>query len=558
MSTLFCLIAQEKFGINHMSCGILSTYSYVLDSNCTENETTMKYDVIVIGSGIGGMSCAAKLAKEGKKVLLLEKNPHVGGTSYIFYRDGYGFPMGPMSFSFPHRVSNFLKDLGTKKKIDFERNHFQIVTPYFDIVYSLPFEEFNNELKMAFPEEKKTGIFLSKLAEIIDSTEGISSWHPDYLLGVRKKAVLESLDDDTRNKIHLIEGLSSTPCSELLDNYFSSQIIKNLLGSQGTHLPTMSILNLALMWNIMSFQGIWSPSCGIHGLTDLMREAFLSFGGELITKCPVKKIQIKAGKANGVICENGQVYEARWIVSNADYKKTFFELVEEEAVKKRFLSDIAKIPYTQSELCVYLGVDPDKVNLNAMRTSHLFYRRRYDPEIPSELEDFDNREIEICLWSANAPKLAPSQKAALVLRVGFPYDHFSGYWTGEKMRSPDYGPYKERLAQSLINTVEHILPGLSSAVEVTEIATPLTYQDWGQRYRGSLAGWTWGVKNEKSLGGKILVETLVSNLLLVGIFAASELFLGGIPTAFYTGNLAADFILEKGESHNGNNDSGLT
>jgi phytoene dehydrogenase-like protein len=190
-------------------------------------------------------------------------------------------------------------------------------------------------------------------------------------------------------------------------------------------------------------------------------------------------------------------------------------------------------------------VEPGKVNLKAVRAPHLFYRRRYNPERIPELEDFDNREIEICLWSDNAPKLVPSKKAALVLRVGFPYDHFSGYWIGEKRRRADYGLYKEKLAQSLVKTVEHILPGLRSAVEVMEIATPLTYQDWGQRYRGSLAGWTWGVKKEKAFGGKILVETPVANLLMVGIFAASELFLGGVPTALHTGCLAADFILEK-------------
>lgn len=293
---------------------------------------------------------------------------------------------------------------------------------------------------------------------------------------------LEIMDDNTQKRFNLIESLSCTASSELLESLFKSQLIKNLLGSQGTHSPAMSVLNMALMWNIMSFEGIWFPSCGIHGLTDLMVEEFLNLGGELITKCPVKKIQIYAGKANGVVCEGGEVYEAHWIVSNADYKRTFFELVEEEAIAKQFLNSIAKIPYTQSELCVYLGVEPGKVNLKAMKASHLFYRRRYDPEIPPELEDFDNREIEICLWSDNAPKLVPSKKAALVLRVGFPYDHFSAYWTGEKKRRPDYVFYKEKLARLLVKTVGNVLPGLSSAIEVIEIATPLTYQDWGQRY----------------------------------------------------------------------------
>ncbi len=503
----------------------------------------MKYDVIVIGAGIGGLSCAAKLAKQGKKVLLLEKDHHTGGTSYIFHRNGYAFPMGPLSFSYPRRVLNFLESLDIETKIDFKRNHFQLVSPYFDIVCSRPFEEFKEALKTTFPDEKKIDHFFTEFEDIIASIKDISSWHPEYLSGEHKKIVLRNMDDDLQSKINRIEEYSRLPSSRMLDIHFNSQIIKNLLGSQGTHLPTMSLLNLALMWRIMSFEGIWFPSCGIHGLTDLVRQAFLSSGGELRTGFPVDKILIADGRASGVVCMDNEVCEADWIVSNADYKRTFFELIEEGVLTKPFLKNLRDTPYTQSELCVYLGIDPRKVNLKAMRAHHLFYRRNYDPKKTPKLEDFDHREIEICLWSDNAPELVPFERAALVLRVGFLYDHFSDYWMGEKRRREDYRPYKEKLAWSLVRTVENILPGLNSAVEVMEIATPLTYQDWGQRYRGSLAGWTWSVKNEKALGGKILVVTPIPHLLMVGIYAASELFLGGVPTAMHTGISAADIIL---------------
>lgn len=503
----------------------------------------MKYDVIVIGAGIGGLSCAAKLAKQGKKVLLLEKDHHTGGTSYIFRRNGYAFPMGPLSFSYPRRVLNFLESLDIKTKIHFKRNHFQLISPYFDIVYSRPFEEFKEALKITFPDEKKIDPFFAEFEDIIASIKNISSWHPEYLSGEQKKIILRNMDDNLQNKINRIREYSRTPSHKMLDIHFNGQVIKNLLGSQGTHPPTMSLLNLALMWRIMSFEGIWFPSCGIHGITDLIRQAFLSSGGELRTGFPVDKILIEDGRASGVIGMDGEVCEADWIVSNSDYKRTFFELVEERVLTKPFLKNLRDTPYTQSELCVYLGIDPRKVNLKAMRARHLFYRRLYDLNKTPRLDDLDNREIEICLWSDNAPDLTPSKRAALVLRVGFPYDHFSSFWMGEKRRREEYRPYKENLAWSLVRTVENILPGLESAVEVMEIATPLTYQDWGQRHRGSLAGWTWSVKNEKALGGKMLLVTPILHLLMVGIFAASELFLGGVPTAMHTGSSAADIIL---------------
>lgn len=504
----------------------------------------MKYDVIVIGAGFGGLSCALKLAKHGKKVLVLEKNPHVGGTSHIFRRSGFTFPMGPLGFSYPQKVKNFLKSVGIAEEITFRRNHYQLVTAFFDIVYSNPFDEFKEDLKRLFPEEEKIDPFFAEFEEIIALVRDISSWHPDYLLDARRNGGLKTSDPDMmQSRMHRIEQYARTPCKKLLGGYFKNSALINLLGSQGTHTPTMSVLNLALMWNTMSKQGIWFPSCGVHGLIDMMVKAFDGYRGEIKTSQPAKKILISNGRAQGVLCRNDEVYASHWVVSSADYKTTFIQLIEKNTLTDQHLGILKDIPYTESELCVYLGINPDKVNHEAMKATHLFYRFKYDVSRSPLLEDFDNREMEICLWSDNVPDLIPSGKAALILRIGFPYDYFSNFWIGEKKRRKDYKSYKERLALSLVKTAENILPGLRSAIEVMDVATPLTYQDWGQRHLGSLAGWAWSVKNEELFHKKILVETPVPNVFMAGIYAALELFLGGIPTAIYTGSLAADLIL---------------
>lgn len=503
----------------------------------------MKYDVIVIGAGFGGLSCALKLAKHGKKVLVLEKNPHAGGTSHIFRRSGYAFPMGPLGFSYPQKVKSFFESVGIAAEITFQRNHYQLVTPFFDILYSNPFDKFKKDLKLLFPEEEKFDSFFAEFKNIIDLVRDISSWHPDYLLDGRKNGGLKTSDPDMQSRMRRIEQYARTPCKKMLDGYFKNPTLINLLGSQGTHAPTMSVSNLALMWNIMSEEGIWFPSCGVHGLIDMMVEAFDACGGEIKTSQPAKKILVSDGKAQGVLCCNDEVYSSHWVVSSTDYKKTFIELIEKNPLTEQLLEILRYIPYTQSELCVYLGINPDKVNLEAMKATHLFYRLIYDMNKRPLLEDFDNREMEICRWSDNVPDLIPSGKAALILRIGFPYDYFSNFWIGEKQRREDYKSYKERLALSLVKTAENILPGLRSAIEVMDVATPLTYQDWGQRHLGSLAGWTWSVKNEGFLSKKILVETPIPNVFMAGIYAALELFLGGVPTAIYTGSLAADLIL---------------
>jgi phytoene dehydrogenase-like protein len=307
----------------------------------------------------------------------------------------------------------------------------------------------------------------------------------------------------------------------------------------------MSLLTLAFMWNAMSEVGIWHPSCGIHGMSDLMSEAIKRRGGAVRLNAGVAEIRVEKGRVKSVKTEAGESFEAPWIVSNVDPKTTFLELCSPEDLPRPFLSKIAATPYTGSELCVYLGVDPSRVDWSRMRATHLFYRHK--DEIPADglegLADFENREFEICRWSDNAPGHVPPGKASLVLSVSFPYDHFSGFRTGERKRRADYKPYKAALTKKLIAAAEKALPGLAASVHVVESATPLTYADWGRRYQGSIAGWTWSAEHSGSFTSKLLIKTPFQNLFLVGIYASTELFLGGVPTALHTADLAAGLIL---------------
>ncbi|MGQ9801538.1 MAG: hypothetical protein ACUVRL_07740 [Candidatus Saccharicenans sp.] len=87
----------------------------------------------------------------------------------------------------------------------------------------------------------------------------------------------------------------------------------------------------------------------------------------------------------------------------------------------------------------------------------------------------------------------------------------------EEKEKPEYQAYKIELALKLNKVVENITPGLARAIELMEVATPLTYRDWGHRYHGSITGWSWGAGNTGNFGRKLLVQTPLRNLLIVSI-----------------------------------------
>jgi all-trans-retinol 13,14-reductase len=475
-------------------------------------------DVIVVGAGLGGLFAAAMLAGRGRRVLVLEKNGHVGGTSYVFRRGPFLFPQGPLSFGYPEHVDALMEKAGFRPDWTYRRNHFQLISPEIDIVFSRPLIELRDDLKIRFPGE----------------SAGLDAFFGELM------ALISRLDDDPS----AIRPFALLPSAERLAAHLASRPLVHLLGSQGSEPPDMSMLNLAIMWRIMSQAGIWFPSCGIHGLAERLADAVRGGGGKIRLMTEAAEILVEQGRAAKVRTVSGETFAAPWIVAAVDYKKTFLDLLAPDAVPREHLDAVRSVPYTGSELCVYLGLERNRVDWSRMRAEHLFFRESFGrPEQTADPDRFEEREIEICRWSENWPAAAPPGKAVLILRAGYPYERAAPWRSGEKARRAGYRDFKAGRVRRMLAAVESVLPGLSSAIEVIEAATPLTYRDWGGRTLGSIAGWAWTPGAAAKFREPYLVRTPIAGLLTAGLYAATGLFRGGVPTALSTAEIAAETIL---------------
>jgi len=488
-----------------------------------------EWDTIVIGAGVGGLTAAAMLARSGRRVLVLERSPHPGGTAYVYRRQGFTFPMGPLGFSSPGIVRDVLRDLNAETGLDFRRVHYRLRAFGLDVPLSLPFEETAAELAGCFPGESAAiRRFFADVGETVAALQTADAPSPE---------------------------VAATPAADYLGRAVKDRRLRRILGSIGTAEPYSSFALLAAMWHLVAAEGIWYPDGGLRSIVEALARVVVEGGGTVRLGAEVSRIRVEEGVAAGVTLADGSTLDARSVVSNADYKTTFLDLLGPDAVPREWYDAVCGARQTGSVLQVCLGVDGRRVDLSAFGDAgRVIYRRDDsedgrgggdawgDGEVGSEA--VAGQELEVSWWSRGDAGLAPPGGEVIVIRTPTPYSHFASFSSGRGGRVPGYRDYKVRLAQALIRETGRLLPGLDDAVLVTDVATPLTFHDRGGRSEGAVAGWSWDYEDFPDSRPRELVLTPLRGLYMAGYQAFTALFLGGVPTAIESGRRAARAVLD--------------
>ena len=474
------------------------------------DETSGDCDVAIVGAGIGGLSAAALLADAGLRVAVFDHHVLAGGYCHSYPRKAryqgqpvlYRFDAGPHDFSGVWNggtISGLLDRLGVADRIQWARVDHSYITETGAIDPPRDWRDYARMLGERFPESA-TGI-MSLFAAIHAIFEDM------YATGQGRSGIPGLPADPAKllafPKEHP-QGFKwmGRPFDELVAAHVGDPkviaIINALVGYLGDGTEKLTCGQMVPIFGYY-FKGGFYPVGGSSRFSDVLVEAIEERGGAMHLKTPVKRILVENGAAAGVELRDGRIVRAKAVVSNADIRRTFLELVEPTHTPDDFRRTLGSAEPATSCFTVQLGVD-------------------YVPDIrPATHVHLRGATVGIAAMSLVDPTAAPAGHAILNLIKLVPYQTAKQWFPPEEggdewkawRRSDEYERRKQEFGDRMIDAAEKVLPDLRKHIVYRTDASPVTYA----RYDWASAGSIYGVSHAGRLKGS---KSPVRNLVIAG------------------------------------------
>lgn len=513
-SILFPLKAPSFFVLRR-----IRKYDWRISIDLKRPREENEYDVIIVGSGVGGLTCGALLAKRGYRVLVLEQHYQVGGYCSSFRRDGFVFNTGVEDVSGLWErgpLTYLLRELGLKKEDLFVRNSVRYIFNGKAIDIPNNLDDLVDMLSKMFPnEEANIRAFFDDAKKAYEEcymeAEKYGTPLPAELIA--KILGAKELREYPLKHPHFYEWMNMT-FEEKLSEYFEDEDLKKffyaLLGYVGTR-PEKTIASGALVACISYYlHGGYFPRGGAQRFADSLKNTIMRYGGTILVRHKVDEIIVDDGRVRGVRVGD-KIFKAPIVVANANAKTIFLDLIDRRHLDKKFVKYIEGLKMSPSVFMVFLGVDMDL------------------SDYPTLIKNLDE-DYEIVINSNADPSLAPEGKASITILTGANYDDFPERGTKEYLEK------KQNMARTLIAKAEKIIPNLSKHIIIQDAATPKTLERYTSMPRGAIYSF------DQSIGTKRpYFKTPIKGLYLA---SASTFPGGGVEAVVIAGIICANDITE--------------
>lgn len=483
-----------------------------------------KYDVVIAGSGLGGLVCGYILSKNGYKIAIVEKNPQVGGCLQTFKRGGVKFDTGMHyvgSMEEGQILRRFFKYLNLLDTVELNR----LDDSGYDVIsiggekykYATGFENFVKELSEKFPENKK------EIEEYVRRIQAIADASPLYKL------------QEINTNVFIEADYIKTGVNEFIESITDNKRLQCVLAGNmplyaGVKDKTPTYIHALI--NNFYIQSAYRIVDGSDAIADSLAKSIQSFGGSIIKNAEIEEFVCNDEKVTEVLLKNGKHIRADYFISNIHPQATI-DKVNSKLIRKAYRDRINSLENTISNFTVFIKF---KENSTEYLNYNFYY---YDND---DIWSFNNYDAE--KWPQNylymhqcAKNQSKYAKSAQVIAY-MNYDEVKR-WENTTIgkRGADYEDFKKEKAEKLLNKLEESFPGIKNSIESVYTSTPLTYRDYIATKNGSM----YGIIRDKNFPTQTLVSqrTKIPNLFMTGQNINSHGILGVIIGAMIT---CAEFL----------------
>ena len=408
-----------------------------------------QYDVIVIGSGLAGLTSANALARSGHRVLLLEQHYKLGGMATWFKRPGghifdvslHGFPVGMVKSCRRYWTREIADSIVQLKHVRFDNPMFSLTTRYNR-------EDFTRLLT------EKFGVSQEQVTAFFEAARGMNFYDEQQLT-----------------------------VGEFFEQYFPGRgdivrlLMEPITYANGSTLEDPAITYGIVFSNFMS-KGVFTFEGGTDRLIQLMHEDLIRSGVDVRIRADVEQIHVEQGQVKGVTV-NGRFIATRAVVSNANIKTTILKLTGRENFTPEYVAEAEKIRLNNSSTQVYMALKPDERVDEA--TGDLLFSSTA-PAFQTDL--LLSRDVTSRTFSFYYPRTRPEgrPRCLIVSSTNARYEDWG------QLSDEDYQASKEDLIETTLESLDRYVPGVRQKIDHVEAATPRTFRHYTRHAQGASFG----------------------------------------------------------------------